>query len=170
MSQKSTTSTSGHEVQKSRNSAVKGPQSDAVVKNLEKWSLLAIESAPHGVMVHDPDGNILIFNAQLEKISGYGKDEIPDIATWIQKVYPDKEYRNLVLDQRETDIQKDRHRVRTAIITRKDGEKRICEFTSVLSSAGIRTVFIKDTSALRRVEDSLRESEERFRLLTEAAF
>jgi PAS domain S-box-containing protein len=96
------------------------PRPDASVRDPEKWSLMAIESAPYGVMVHDPHGNILIFNSQLEKISGYGKDEIPDIATWIQKAYPDEAYRNLVLEQRKSEIPKERRRVREAIITRKD--------------------------------------------------
>jgi len=170
VSKKATPKPSGPKIQKSQNKKGAKHRSDPVMQGLEKWSLIAIESAPYGVLVHDPDGNILIFNSQLETISGYGKDEIPDIATWIKKVYPDKEYRKLVLEQRESKIQEDRRRIRDAVITRKDGEKRICEFSSILSSAGIRTVFIKDTSAVRRVEDSLRESEERFRLLTEAAF
>lgn len=170
MSKKTTPDPLAPEVQESKDRTGAKQKSAADKQDPEKWSLMAIQSAPYGVMVHDSDGNVLIFNSQLEKISGYRKDEIPDVAAWIQKVYPDKEYRQLVLDHRKSEISKDRRRVRSAIITRKDGEKRICEFSSVLSSAGIRTVFIKDTSTLRRVEDSLRESEERFRLLTEAAF
>jgi PAS domain S-box-containing protein len=170
VSKKSYYKPSAPKVQKPQNNATLKQRSDLTIQESEKWSLMAIESAPYGVLVHDEDGNILIFNTQLEKISGYRKDEIPDIATWIQKVYPDEAYRNLVLKQRESDIPIDRRRVREAIITRKDGEKRICGFSSVLSSVGIRTVYIKDISALRRAEDSLRESEERFRLLTEAAF
>ena len=170
MSKKSIHNPPDRKVQKSQEKTTAKQQSTATLQDSEKWSLMAIESAPYGVVVHDADGTILIFNSQLEKISGYRKDEIPDIATWIQKVYPDEDYRNLVLEQRNLEIPKDRRRVREAIITRKDGEKRICEFSSVLSSAGIRTVYIKDTSALRRAEDSLKESEERFRLLTEAAF
>ena len=170
MSKKSNHKPSGHKVQKSQEKTAAKQQSNPTIQDPEKWPLMAIESAPYGVLAHDEDGNILIFNTQLEKISGYRKDEIPDIATWIQKVYPDEGCHKLVLEQRKSEIPKDRRRVREAIITRKDGKKRICEFSSVLSSVGIRTVYIKDISALRRAEDSLRESEKRFRLLTEAAF
>ena len=39
---------------------------------------LCVDSAPFGIMVYDPSGAILIFNSQLERISGYRKEEIPD--------------------------------------------------------------------------------------------
>jgi PAS domain S-box-containing protein len=136
----------------------------------ENWSLVALESAPFGVMVHDEKEKILLFNYQLEKISGYLKDEIPDLQTWMNKLYPDHDYRKLVLKERKRKIPKNRLRIRETIITRKDGEKRICEFSSILSSFGIRTVFIKDTNVLRETESSLKESEERFRLLSQATF
>ena len=141
MNKKLTIKTSGKETKNSQKKTAGTKPSGNEMLSPEEWSLIAIESAPSGVLVHDPDGNILIFNSQLEIISGYGKDEIPDVATWIKKVYPDNDYRKLVLEQRESKIQEDRRRIRDAVITRKDGEKRICEFSSILSSAGIRTVF-----------------------------
>ena len=52
-------------------------------REMENWLLAAIDSAPYGVLVHDKEGQILIFNAQLETICGYRKDEIPDIRTWM---------------------------------------------------------------------------------------
>jgi PAS domain S-box-containing protein len=158
---------SGEKAQNSQKKTAETNLSDNEMPGLEKWSLIAIESAPYGVMVHDENGKIMIFNSELERISGYRRREIPDVATWIEKVYPDEEYRKLVLEQRKEKLPKERRRVRDAIVTRKDGEKRICEFSSVLSFEGIRTVFIKDTSTLRRIEDSLRESESRFRELAE---
>ncbi|MBW2410978.1 MAG: PAS domain S-box protein, partial [Deltaproteobacteria bacterium] len=170
MSKKSIHKPSKPKARKSHGRAAAKQLSSPAMQDPEKWSLMAIESAPYGVMVHDVDGNMLIFNSQLEKICGYSKAEIPDLTTWIKKVYPDKEYREMVLEQRKAEIPAERRRIRDAIITRKDGEKCICEFSSVLSSAGIRTVFIQDTSALRRAEDSLKQTEERFRFLTEAAF
>ena len=170
MTKKSIHKPSQTKARESHGQAAAKKPSVPTMQDYEKWSLMAIEFAPCGVLVHDADGKILIFNSQLEKICGYSKEEIPDIATWIKEVYPDKEYRKMVPEQRKAGIPTERRRIKDAIITRKDGESRICEFSSVLSPAGIRTVFIKDTSALRHAEDSLKESEERFRFLTEAAF
>jgi PAS domain S-box-containing protein len=78
--------------------------SNNAFKDSLNWSLVALESAPFGVMVHNEKGQILMYNHQLEKISGYRKDEIPDIQTWISKLYPDPDYRRLVLEERKRKI------------------------------------------------------------------
>lgn len=130
---------------------------------------LCIESAPYGIMAHDDKGRILIFNSQLEKISGYRQEEIPDIKTWIEKLYPDEEYRKLVLEERKKAGSEQRLRKREAIITTKAGDKSLCQFLSLLLKSEIRIVFIKNVAGQRQAEELLHESEERFRLLSEAA-
>ena len=131
---------------------------------------LCIESAPYGIMAHDDKGKILIFNSQLERISGYRKEEIPDVKTWITKLYPDEEYRKLVVEERKKAGSVEKLREREAIITAKGGEKSLCRFSSLLLKSGIRIVFIKNVAEQRMAEELLQESEERFRLLSEAAF
>jgi PAS domain S-box-containing protein len=131
---------------------------------------LCVESAPFGIMVYDKTGTILIFNSQLEHISGYRKEEIPDVNAWIQKLYPDEEYRKLVLDERKKSPSDKKLREREAIITTKGGDKSLCRFSSLLLDSGVRMVFIKDAPEQLRAQELLHESEERFRLLSEAAF
>ena len=131
---------------------------------------LCIESAPFGIMAYDESGTILIFNSQLERISGYRKQEIPDVNTWIKKLYPDEEYRNLVLDELKKSGSGEKLRKREAIITTKGGDKRHCSFSSLRLESGVRIVFIRDASEKLSAEELLHESEERFRLLSEAAF
>ena len=132
-----------------------------------------IESAPYGIMVHDEKGRILIFNSQLEKITGYLHKEIPDTKTWIEKLYTDEEYRNLVIEERKKAGSESgseaKLREREAIITTKAGDKSLCRFSSLLLKSGIRIVFIKNVAEQRQTEELLYESEERFRLLSEAA-
>jgi PAS domain-containing protein len=48
-----------------------------------------LDSSPFGILVHDADGKILIFNRQLEEITGYTSAEIPCINTWIERLYPE---------------------------------------------------------------------------------
>ena len=136
----------------------------------EHWPLEALESAPFGVIVHDEQGKILIFNSQLEKISGYRKYEIPDIQTWIARLCPDHDHGKLVSEARKKKTPRNRLNIEEATITCKNGEKRICEFSSIFLTTGIRTVFINDTNVLRETQNSLRESEERIRFLSQAAF
>ncbi|MGD2184531.1 MAG: PAS domain S-box protein [Desulfobacterales bacterium] len=144
--------------------------SDDAQDQCEQFYNLCIESAPYGIMVHDDTGRILIFNSQLERISGYRQKEIPDVNTWIEKLYPDEAYRKLVIDERKKSASEKKLREREAIITTKKGEKSLCRFSSLLLDTGVRIVFIKDVAEQRLAEELLHESEERFRLLSEAAF
>ena len=170
MNKKSTGTRSRKTTKKQQEKAAADKGSNNTLREPGNWSLEALESAPFGVIVHDEKGKILIFNSQLEKISGYRKNEIPDIQTWIARLYPDHDYRKLVSEERKRKMPEDQLRIREAIITCKNGEKRICEFSSILSSTGIRAVFIKDTNVFRKTENSLRESEDRLRFLSQAAF
>ena len=132
-----------------------------------------IESAPYGIMIHDEKGRILIFNSQLEKITGYQREEIPDIETWIKKLYPDKAYRKLVIEERKKaaleTVSGEKMRKKEAIIKTRAGDKNLCQYSSLLLKSGIRIVFIKNVAEQRQTEELLHESEERFRLLSEAA-
>ena len=130
---------------------------------------LCIESAPYGIMVYDDKGRIIIFNSRLEKISGYHREEMPDVKTWIEKLYPDEEYRKLVIEERRQSESEKTLREKEAIITSKSGEKCLCQFSSILLDSGIRIVFIRGMAEQQHMAELLQESEDRFRLLTEAA-
>ena len=142
---------------------------DEAADSCDQFYNLCVESAPYGIMVHDDKGQILIFNSQLEKISGYHQEEVPDIKTWIKKLYPDEEYRKLVIEERRRSESEKALREKEAIITTKGGEKQLCRFSSILLDSGIRTVFIREAGELQHMEELLQESEDRFRLLSEAA-
>ena len=129
----------------------------------------SIEAAPHGVMVLDADHKILIFNSQLEGISGYKKEEISDGYAWIEKMYPEAEYRRRVTEELGKIDPAEQPRIREATITRKDGRKRICQFTSSFLPSGLRILFIKDVNNQKLAEKALLESEEKYRLLVENA-
>ncbi len=128
-----------------------------------------IESSPLGILIHNKEGKILVYNKELENITGYSKEESTDIDMWINKMYPDEKYRNAVLRERERISTGENPRIKEAVITRRDGKKRICQFVSRMTGKGIRTVFINDITESKYMEDALRESEERFRAFIEKA-
>ncbi len=103
-----------------------------------------IEHSPYGVMVHDAAGRILLFNSRLEALSGFRREEIPDVSTWIESLYPDPAYRRILLEHRGAGPRDGQVRIREALITRKDGQRRMCRFTSATLSDGTRIVFIRD--------------------------
>jgi len=129
----------------------------------------SIEYAPYGILVIDPNGRFLLFNSQLEALTGYSKEEISDSQTWYMKIYPDEEYRRSVIEESKKIIAEERPRLREEIITRKDGEKRTCQFTPAASPSGIFTIFINDITEQLKAQESLRESEAKYRELVQNA-
>lgn len=109
------------------------------------WYLDSAQSAPFGILVHNRDGRILFFNHYLEDLTGYTLDDIPDVKTWIKKIYPDESYRKIVETGRKRVTQKAGLRVLEAIITSKDGQKVSCRFSSKVTESGVRTVLIRPT-------------------------
>ncbi len=129
----------------------------------------SIEMAPCGIGVYDKKGEILIFNKELKKITGYSKKEIPDVRTWFEKIYPDEKYRKSIFKKMNTTTQEKQSYRIESVITRKDREKRVCQFVSNFSSTGIQTIFVHDITERKQTEEALREGEERLSTFIEKA-
>ena len=142
---------------KKRRAASKDSQPD-----IKSWYLDSIETAPFGTLIHDKAGNILFFNKYLENFCGYSSDEIPDLRTWITLIYPEKNYRQMVSDDRSRMRPAKELRVRETIITTKDGQKRLCRFSSKTAASGIRTVIIQEIKGGQEAVAGAIEGYERF--------
>lgn len=105
---------------------------------------LCVEEAPYGIMTHDPQGRIFLFNPLLEELTGFSRSEIPDVSSWIENLYPDPDYRALVLRARSIPTNEESIRTREAMITRKDGRLRMFRFISSALPGGFRLVYMRD--------------------------
>ncbi len=145
-------------------------EAENALKESEERYRSSIDLAPYGIVVHDKSGKFLIFNSQMEKITGYTHEELPGLDIWFEKIYPDNKYRNAVIREHKKIVLGEAIRTREAVITRKDGQKRTCRFVSrFLESTDLRMVFVEDITEQKRMEEELKESEERFRSLFENA-
>ena len=93
------------------------------------WDFFADSTIPTLIRDMTSKKNIQ-YNAAMHKLTGYSYAEMPDMETWLKKLYPDDNTRKKLLktiskiEHREILIRDDEY-----IITRKGGEKRHVQFS-----------------------------------------
>ncbi len=103
----------------------KEKRNEEKIKSLSRFRESIIENANVWLDVFDKNGNVLVFNKAAEKISGYSKDEIIHQDKIWELLYPDKKYRNKILEDMDR-IMDERGYLENyeTMIKTKDGEKR----------------------------------------------
>jgi PAS domain S-box-containing protein len=88
---------------------------------------LLVEQAPYGAVVSDTalDGAIHYVNPEFTALTGYRREDVPTVADWLERAYPEPEYRRYVLDgwPRDTDPEHMRRDVHYRVQCR-DGAQR----------------------------------------------
>ena len=135
----------------------------------ERAALFSIlQRSPYGVMHVDKQGNVVYINPMFSNITGYTIDDIPVAREWLNKAYPDPEYRRTVIGTWKGDMLK-RGANREFVITCKDGATKEIEFRPTLLDDGSSITMLSDITERKMIENLLKESEERYRILTEKA-
>ena len=128
-----------------------------------------LEAAPDAMVVVNRSGEIVLLNVQAEKQFGYRRDEL--LGQKVKSIIPEGFAERLIADGTRTAAEALAQQIGTGIELngrRKDGSEFPIEIMlSPLESAeGILvTAAIRDITERKRVEDALRQSEERFRLM-----
>jgi PAS domain S-box-containing protein len=128
-----------------------------------------LEAAPDAMVVVNRNGEIVLLNVQAEKQFGYRRDEL--LGRKVKCIIPEGFAERLIADGTRTAAEALAQQIGTGIELngrRKDGSEFPIEIMlSPLESAeGILvTAAIRDITERKRVEDALRDSEERFRLM-----
>jgi PAS domain S-box-containing protein len=128
-----------------------------------------LEAAPDAMVVVNRNGEIVLLNVQAEKQFGYRRDEL--LGRKVKSIIPEGFAERLIADGTRTAAEALAQQIGTGIELngrRKDGSEFPIEIMlSPLESAeGILvTAAIRDITERKRVEDALRDSEERFRLM-----
>jgi len=144
-------------------------RAEEALRESEERYRSVVENSPTGIFIVNDAYQFTYVNDELCRILGYSREEI--IGQDFQR-FLDDESRQLVADRyvRRQKGEEVPPRYEFNII-RKDGEKRRVEISSAViedSAGNMRTVAqILDITERKRAEESLRESEERFRDLFE---
>lgn len=150
---------------------------EAFVENLTMVESI-LEKAADGICVcHNIDKAPFVkfthWNPRMTEITGYTVDEINQLG-WYQTVYPDPATRERAIDRMSRMRGGDDIVSEEWIITSKEGRSiPVSISTSVLKEAGGQVhvlAIVQAISVRKEAENLLRESEDRFRTLSEATF
>jgi PAS domain S-box-containing protein len=125
-----------------------------------------LQKAPYGAVFLDKMGNANLINREFTNITGYTQKEIPTLNDWFRLAYPDKKYRDNVVDivtrddaedSDEKIFQETYHRSfsRAFKVTCKDGTIKEIEFRPTALGDGSTIVMIADITERKRVQDLL---------------
>ena len=134
---------------------------------------LVLRSPVAMVVTRGATRNSEMVNLKFTEMFGYTIEDVPDEAHWWPLAYPDERYRESVKAEWEARIcDAMRHHVEIepmdALVRCKNGTSRYIEF-HFASLGDTALVSFVDLTERQMAEDSLRESEERFRLVANAA-
>jgi|GEM_PF-457168 len=129
------------------------------------------ENAPFGMLLIDVNNKFIYINQSFKDIFGYDLSEIPNGRAWFEKIYPDPEYRHIVVSRWLEAIKyskpgKIRRDVLT--ITCKDGTKKIINFLPVQLDTGEIIMSCEDITEHRRISQLIEESRTILRSLIDA--
>jgi len=132
----------------------------------------ALENLPIGIAINSiKDGKRQLMNQKFSEVYGWSENEITDVDTFFEKVYPKKEYREKIVKQIRDDIASgdvDRMSWEGIEITQKSGEKRIVNAKNIpVYEQDLMISTVTDVTEQFRAEEKLRANEHRFKALVQ---
>jgi PAS domain S-box-containing protein len=125
---------------------------EAFHKEKETLSMI-LERTPHGISLVDNDGKYVYLNPYYTKITGYTLEDIPSKEEWFKKAYPDKNYRNGIIETWNNDtLEGELGKIREFKIKCKNGDTKHIEF---------RSAFLKDKKISVLTDITLRKESEK---------
>jgi PAS domain S-box-containing protein len=134
---------------------------ELLLRERETFSTI-LENAMYGVVLMDKDGKHLYVNPPFTAITGYTLEDIPTGKDWMQKAYPDKEYRQKVREfwQKDSEI---KGTTREVGVVCKDGKIKEIEFRRTQLSDGRAVVMLVDVTERKKAEEERYRSYQQMR-------
>ena len=145
----------------------------AQIMNERKFQTL-FNQMPLPLSMSDATGNIIYQNNFFTDTLGYSLQDLPTVEVWMNKAYPDEEYRNSVIAMWDASVN-DAIERQTVIapkdysVTCKDGSVRTMSISGAdLGDGNLLVIFI-DITERKQMEEALRVSATRFKAIINAS-
>jgi PAS domain S-box-containing protein len=128
---------------------------ESMVHERRKFQVLA-ENAPFGMIMLDEADNFAYANPMFMEMFGYDMNEVPSGKAWLEKAYPDPQYRKEVIQAWFSDAKASKieePRPRTFTVTCKDGRRKSIHFMSVRLETGQHLVACEDVTLRKKLEE-----------------
>ena len=150
-----------------------GREVAGILKLSEQRLQTVINSVQEGITFSNSGGRFEVFNQRMAEITGYTMEEANQAGDFSRLIYPDHDDRRKALDGVKLVMAEPGAHVSETTITTKSGTKSVLRVTSQMLGQTDRMMFLTtydDITGRRALEKTLRESEEKFRLVFENAF
>ena len=134
---------------------------EALHREQEKFRFL-IEELPFAVSFIDENDRYKYINPRFIEIFGYTLEDIPDGRQWFKKVYPDAEYRRIVITSWISDLKNSKiglARSRSFNVRCKNGLEKVIHFRSVTMENGEQFILYEDISEQKLLEAQYQQSQ-----------
>ncbi len=127
----------------------------------------ALDNLPIGIAVNSiSEGTATLMNRKFSEIYGWPMEELKDLISFFERVYPDKQYRERIVAQVIADIQsRDPARMvwENVIVTTSTGEQKIVNAKNIpLYQQDLMISTVVDVTETVKAQNSLKLSNERF--------
>lgn len=142
------------------------------LKNRNEFIQTVLDNLPIGIALNRINEGVAFYhNKKFEEVYGWPADELKDVSTFFNKVYPDEEYRKKMLGRIMKDIRSgdpSKMHWESIEVTHKDGTQHIVAAQNIpMFEQNTMVSTVWDVTEQKEAENSLKESEIKYRSLIE---
>ena len=137
-------------------------RAENALKESEQKFRTLVQQSPFGIALIKKDGRYQYANPEFRNMFGYTIEDIPTNDVWFRKAYPDKAYRNMVVQTWKADLKQtadEQSRPRTFTVTCKNGSRKDIHFRPVTMENMDQFVIYEDITEKTKLEQQLQHTQ-----------